>query len=294
MALCSCLLSGLLFINMTVAIPAKPHITTQQDLTTPPPGDPANDGSDDQNTPAPALEPDLVPDEKADTPPSLQTETIQTVTFAYQANPRYRQCIHTIQTTPDLGIEQARQWVTIGGGPMARHCLAVAELATGSAKLAAIRLQDLGATENAGDSTTRAQILAQAGEVWLGIDEPDAALSAVTEAFTLIPDDGTLFLLQAKIHQALGKWQPTVDAVTSAQERGFTSAEGFILRARALKELTQFDDAGADLANGLRLDPFNLDGLVLRGELAQVGVIINTNYRRAPKTQEHQENTEPQ
>ncbi|MEO1426543.1 MAG: hypothetical protein AAFU58_07130, partial [Pseudomonadota bacterium] len=103
---------------------------------------------------------------------------------------------------------------------------------------------------------------------------------ALTPAFALAPDAGDLFALAARIHVARRRWQQAVDAVDQAEALGFRSLLGLVARARGLKELTQFELAAEDVAAALRIDPFFLDALVLRGELAQTGIQINTNFRR--------------
>jgi len=206
---------------------------------------------------------------------------------AYEGlNPRHQACILAIKDDVDTGRIAAEQWLRDGGGPLASHCLAVADLAAGFPRLAAIRLQSLAEQENAGDVLTRARLFAQASEILLSTDQIDAASNALGQAFSLAPEAGELFLLSGKINHAQQKWQPVIDAISEAKEQGFYSSTGYANRARALKELTRFDDAAEDVAQSLRIDPFNLDALVLRGELAQTGIFISTNFRRAPSQAE--------
>ncbi|MEO0614372.1 MAG: hypothetical protein AAFY83_13785 [Pseudomonadota bacterium] len=232
-------------------------------------------------TPAskPEDEPGAAPSNEDPATPT-SNETPRRVSLIYQALPRYEACIAGVRDDLSNGLIKARRWVSDGGGPPAIHCLAIAELAGDTPRLAAIRLSELAERPAAGDAQTRATISAQAAEVFLGLNRPDAALDALTPAFALAPDAGDLFALAARIHVARRRWQQAVDAVDQAEALGFRSLLGLVARARGLKELTQFELAAEDVAAALRIDPFFLDALVLRGELAQTGIQINTNFRR--------------
>lgn len=225
---------------------------------------------------APAQSPPPSPDAE----PPTAAEPPQRVSLIYQALPRYQSCVTDLRADLATGLVKARRWVSDGGGPPAIHCLAIAELASDTPRLAAIRLSELAERPIAGDAKTRATLSAQAAEIFLGLDRPDAALDALTPAFALEPEAGDLFALAARIHVARRRWQQAVDAVDQAEVLGFRSLLGLVARARGLKELTQFELAAEDVAAALRIDPFFLDALVLRGELAQTGIQINTNFRR--------------
>ena len=232
---------------------------------------------------------------KSETPPSTEdtpadigestTPPIPTISFSNDfflssPNPRYQDCIDRIAEDPEIGREAAREWMLLSHDPKASHCLAVADLAAGYPKLSALRLLELAESDASGDAPVRARLYAQAAEIWLATDEPEEASKAIGGAFALVPDAGETFLLAGRIHAANKRWQATIDAIDAAENLSFASASGYRARARAYKELTRFEDAADDVAAALRLDPFDLDTLVLRGELAQVGIVINTNYKR--------------
>ncbi len=209
-------------------------------------------------------------------------QNAQVTQYSFQQNPRYKNCLEAIQNDGAAGRETARQWVHDGGGLMAVHCLSVADLAAGFPKLAALRLQELADSKSTGDILTRARLYAQSSEIWLSADQTEEAQTALDNAFQLAPEAGELFLLSGAINVAKRRWQPTINAITKAEELGFTSSQGYTARGRAYKELTQFNDSANDVAKALTLDAFNLDALVLRGELAQTGITINTRFKRVP------------
>ena len=195
-------------------------------------------------------------------------------------DPAHRDCLRRVLNDVEIGRIAAQQWVQEGGGPRAYHCLAAADVAAGFPKLAAVRLQQLAETPSAGDNLTRARLYAQAAEIWLEINDTKMAHKLLGLAFNLVPQSGELFLLSGRIHAVDEQWQPVVKAITEAEEAGFVSAQGYFARAKAHQALSQLEAAADDVVNGMRIDPFNLDMLVLRGELQQRGITINTNFRR--------------
>lgn len=226
--------------------------------------------------------------EPAGEPPTeIVVDEIQTTenkgepVYALVQNPRHRQCLLDVQENVEEGRKAAERWMRDGGGPFATHCLAVADLAAGFPRLAAIRLLSLAEQESAGDALTRARLYAQASEILLVENRFEESADALATAFVLAPDAGELYLLAAKVNHATEKWQSVIDAITNAEDSGFYTSTGYASRARAYKNLTQFDHSAEDVVRALQIDPFNLDALVLRGELAQIGINIMTNFRKS-------------
>jgi len=225
---------------------------------------------------APA-QPETIPDTQS--APISQIPPLDNGLFPHR-DLKHKECLQAIQADVDEGRKYAQEWLTLSGGPAASHCLAVADLAAGSTKLAAIRIHELAERENSGDEFVRARLYLQASEIWLSADEPKNALAAIGGAFALVPESGEIYLMSGLVHAANRKWSNTISDITKAEELRFYSARGYVARGRALKELTRFDDAAQDVARALKIDGFNLDALVLRGELVQTGIEINTSYRR--------------
>lgn len=194
-------------------------------------------------------------------------------------DPEYQACVEAVEKDAHAGREEAARWVSLGGGPPALHCLAIADLAAGYPKLAAIHLEELAEHPGAGDNLVRARILSQAALAWIEAGHADLAADAIKQAFALAPDADELYLTAAKIHAAKDRQQATIDAVTKAEKAGFVSAEGYVLRGRAYYALAQYGEAAQDAVNALKLDPFNVDALVLRGDLAKAGIEIDASYR---------------
>jgi tetratricopeptide (TPR) repeat protein len=195
-------------------------------------------------------------------------------------DPESAACVAAVGDNVEAGREAAIRWASEGGGAPAQHCLAVADLAAGFPKSAAIRLEELAERSDAGDALVRARILSQAALAWVEAREPLQADRTIEKAFALAPDAGELFLAAAKVYAANDRQQATIDAVTSAEDAGFVSADGYVLRARAHFLLAQYRRAAEDVVEALKIDSFNLDALVLRGELAQAGIAIDADYQR--------------
>ena len=179
---------------------------------------------------------------------------------------------------------EAEQWRSVGGGAPALHCLAIADLAAGFPKLAAVRLLEASGRPDAGDSLLRARLLEQAALAWLEGDEIDSAKQTVEQALTLAPNSGELSLTAGVIYAAGEQWQKTIDAVSAAEEAGIVSIGGYLARARAYKALSKNRQSADDVVAILKIEPTNLDALVLRGELRQVGIDIKADYKRSAQS----------
>ena len=193
-------------------------------------------------------------------------------------DPRYADCVEFVNADLELGRIAAQQWVTDGGGPEAHHCLAVANLKAGFPKLAALELEDLAQRKDAGDDYVRARLYSQAAEAWLAANETAYAKKALDQALALVPDSAELFLTAAKVYAAEERWQEVVNAVNTAEEGGFASAETYVLRGRGRYVIGAYERAADDVVAALSADPVNIDALVLRGDLAQVGITIDVFF----------------
>lgn len=194
------------------------------------------------------------------------------------AGSRHQECVRLIVEDLAEGRDGAQRWALEGGGAAAQHCLAIADLAAGFPKLAAIRLTETAARPDAGDETTRARLLAEAALAWLEAGDIAEAEKAIDSAKERAPAIRELAFVAAKIFAADSRWQAAADAVTTAEKNGVRTPEAFVIRARAYRALGRDDDAAEDVVSALTLDPFNIDALTLRGELRQAGIEIEAYY----------------
>lgn len=193
-------------------------------------------------------------------------------------NPRYLECVNLVEADLEKGREHAQRWSQEGGGAEAQHCLAIADIAAGFAKLGAARLEEVSNRKDAGDDYVRARLLAQAAEAWLIGAEPEHAERALTAAFELAADSGELYLTAAKVHAAKKEWQRVISAVSTAEASGFQTAETYVLSARAQYAVGDYEAAAVEIVKALSLEPTNIEALVLRGEIQQTGVPIEVYF----------------
>jgi len=198
-----------------------------------------------------------------------------------QANERYIDCVSLVDADIELGRTAAQQWALEGGGADAQHCLALADIAAGFAKLGAARLEDTAQRKDAGDDYVRARLFSQAADAWLQADQVDLADKAIKSAFELAPEAAELNLTAAKIYAAKEDWLQVIASVQAAAKGGFISSDAFVLSARAYFTLGDYESAATDVISALTIAPTNLDALVLRGEIQQTGVVIDV-YVESP------------
>jgi len=193
-------------------------------------------------------------------------------------HPRYKDCIKLISEDLEIGRIAAQQWTDEGGGSLALHCLAIADIAAGFPRLGATRLASISDRPDAGDNNARARVLGEAALAWLDGDQPDLAEEAIKSGLKLSPNLAELQIVAAKVYSAAEKWQLASNAVTIAEKANLITTEAYTIRARANLILGRDFAAADDVVAALSLDPFNLDALVLRGELRQAGIEIETFY----------------
>lgn len=191
---------------------------------------------------------------------------------------RYADCVSSIVDDLATGRRAAERWANEGGGAPALHCLAIADLASGVPKIAALRLTEISERADAGDSKARARLLAEAALAWLDANEPLQAEGAIEAAKHLEPTLPELDFVAAKAYAAGEKWQSAADAVTAAEKRGLKTPEAYLIRAKAMRALGRDLAAADDVVEALTLDPFNIDALTLRGDLQQAGISIDAYY----------------
>ncbi|MEZ5896861.1 MAG: hypothetical protein R3C51_10730 [Parvularculaceae bacterium] len=202
------------------------------------------------------------------------------------SNPRHADCIRLVAKDLEIGRIAAQQWTVEGGGMAAQHCLAIADLAAGFPRLAAARLVDIAEKKDVGDVTVQARLWTQAALAWLDANDAAEATAAIEKAIALEPGNAATRIIAAKVYSAADRWQLAEDAITDAKSYGIETPEGFVIRARARRALGRDMAAAEDVANALNIDPFNLDALVIRGELQQAGINIEAYYGDNDDTEE--------
>lgn len=189
------------------------------------------------------------------------------------AGPEYEACIAAVAASPVGGQRHAESWLGDGGGAPARHCVAVAALAMNAPASAAIMLMELAAGETA-DPGLAARLYLQAASAFMQAGLKDEAFAALRSTYDLVPDAPEVHMTAATIYATGDRWDGVILTLTALEKFAALSADAFVLRGRAHLEEGQTDKAAHDAARALALDPYLVDGLVLRGDLAAKGVAL--------------------
>jgi tetratricopeptide (TPR) repeat protein len=183
------------------------------------------------------------------------------------AGEAYRHCLAEARRDPETGFEAAITWRDEGGGPPARHCVALALFNLGQYGEAAKRLEEL-AGEMAGATTVeRSAILGQAGNVWLRANDLTRAHTVLTRALELDGSDPDLWIDRGEALARAGEYWDAVDDFSAAIDRKPDHVDALIFRAASYRLLDVSDLARDDILRALDIDPDNPEALVERGAI---------------------------
>ncbi|MGV6801006.1 MAG: hypothetical protein ACWA5L_03705 [bacterium] len=190
-------------------------------------------------------------------------------------DPDYKACIDAVEANPVEGRKKALRWLSYGGGAPAKHCAAIADIANNLPKLAGSRLRVLGAKEAKRDPLIAAKLYTQAADAFLTAQLDKHALEMIDKAYELAPNSLELHIVAARVYAGTGRWGLAKRALTKAEAIAPLDSPSLVLRGRANQALTDYDAAAADVRSALNLNPDNIDALLLRGELVQIGYAID-------------------
>ncbi len=199
--------------------------------------------------------------------PALADETV--------FDPDYQTCVREVDANPETGRFYALRWMSDGGGDPAVYCAALADLAMNLPRLAGGRLQLLAEKNRNRDPYLSARLYAQSAQAWVAGEEDDRALAAIEQATRMAPASEEVKLLAAPVYAEAGRWGLVKRSLDEAERDTTLNAAALVLRGRAKMELADPEGAARDLQKALNLEPDNIDGLILRGELAQTGYAID-------------------
>ncbi|WP_300380513.1 hypothetical protein [Henriciella sp.] len=182
---------------------------------------------------------------------------------------RLNACIELVDEDPEAAYEESLRWLGEGAVPPARHCNALAMIGLENYKEGAARLEELANAPDAGGEADRALYLAQSGNAWLTAGYPDAAVTTLTNALKLAPNDGDVRKDRAAAYLMKDEWQKAISDLDRSLARYPNDVEALQFRARANLNLDRLDAAEADMSKALLLDGENIDTLVLRGDIRE-------------------------
>lgn len=187
----------------------------------------------------------------------------------------YDACVALIETDPARAVEEATGWATFGGGAAARHCRALALIATGADSGAIDELLGIAAEEPELTPQARAAVLAQAGEMLLDRGEIATARTVSAQALSLAPAEPDAVALGASLRLADGDAQGAqamLDGVLSGWTGAVPSPRLLVLRAAAARALGNLAAAREDAIRATEIAPSMASAWLERGRVsARVG-----------------------
>ena len=187
-----------------------------------------------------------------------------------EASARYQACLKLAAADPEGALEEGLIWRSEAGGAPARHCIAIALLNKGEQEEAAAQLEHTALMPDAGEDIQRAELLAQAGNIWLLARAPAEAERAFTSALNIAPNDADIYIDRARAHDLLGQLPDAVSDLSTAI--ALSPANSLALRLRADAHIRQgrLDAAGSDVTaaiNSAVTEEDTIEALVVRGRL---------------------------
>ena len=187
--------------------------------------------------------------------------------FAGPGDQQYQSCVALTKKAPEDALESGMAWRDLGGGPPAKHCIALALVAMKQYPEAAERLELLTEEMKTASPAFRAQIIDQAGNAWLLANQPDLAKKDFTEALKLHPEDVDLLIDRSRASAAKKQFAEAVKDLDLALRLDPTRADAHAFRGSARRQLGDAAGALEDVETALAIDPDQIDALLERGLL---------------------------
>ena len=183
----------------------------------------------------------------------------------------YATCMQLARSQPRKGLKNALAWRSRGGGDGARHCAAIAKLGLGEHETAAKEIETLAwSLPDETPNAVRAQLLAQAGQIWLEARRPREADALLSAAVDLAPRDPEIRVDRAMALAAAGRYQDAIVDLSAAIVLDDRSADALVLRASAYRQTDRIPAALADVERALGLEPGHAEALLERGLLRRL------------------------
>lgn len=182
-------------------------------------------------------------------------------------------CFATVATNPRAAIDEAHSLYQAGDTVAARRCLGDALVASGDADRGA-RVLDALARELSKASGISAKTLgavwSEAGRAWLGADDLDRAKTAFDAAIARLPGDPQLRVDRAVALGSARHYWEAIDDLTAAIDGGVKTAEVYLLRATAWREVGTADLARDDIERAAKIAPTDAGVLLERGRIRKL------------------------
>lgn len=183
----------------------------------------------------------------------------------------YDACVGLIGTDAQRALREATDWAAFGGGAAARHCRALALIATGAESRAIDELLGMAAEEPDLTPQARAAVLAQAGEMLMDGGDMVTARAVSAQALTLAPAEPDAVALGAALRLAQGDAagaKAMLDHALTGWAGGAPSPRLLVLRAAADRTLGRMAAAREDAVRATELAPDMATAWLERGRVA--------------------------
>jgi tetratricopeptide (TPR) repeat protein len=182
-------------------------------------------------------------------------------------------CLETVTTNPTAAMAEAEALYQGANTIGSRHCLGDALVAQGEAARGARILDGLAhEVSSSKDVTPEVQgaIWADAGRAWLEADEIDNALAAFETAIAKTPKDMELRVDRAVALGNARKYWEAIDDLNAAISGGIDTAEVYLLRASAYREVGTTELAMDDINRAAAKATDNPDIILERGRIRKL------------------------
>jgi len=167
----------------------------------------------------------------------------------------YEACVALAEENPERAEAEAAARAESGGGAAARHCRALALMGLGAERSAAALLDETAVGDRTLPAQVRADMLVEAGRIWLGLGALEPARAAAERALRIAEAPRAALVLIARLDAEAERWQAAEAALDRALAEGEPAAEILVLRASARRHLDKLAGARADLEQAAGLAP---------------------------------------
>lgn len=193
---------------------------------------------------------------------------------------RYQDCLAQIEVSAPATIIAAETWSFEGGGALAEHCAALAEIAAGDPAAGAQRLEEAAQGADARRYGLLSEFWAQAGGAWFVAGQADRAETAFSNAINLREGDAELWIDRGVARLQLEAYDAAERDFSEALKLRPRDLEALKLRGRAAYERGDLVRAQADTDAALARAPQDVEALRLLGDIREA-----RRLERLPQTQ---------
>ncbi|HUN51712.1 MAG TPA: hypothetical protein VMU42_11360 [Candidatus Sulfotelmatobacter sp.] len=180
---------------------------------------------------------------------------------------QYQSCIALTRSEPDDAFEAAITWRDQGGGFPAKHCVALALIALKQYAEGAERLEELAKEMNAKAEPLQGEVLDQSGNAWILAGQAAHAVSVLTAAIDIKPENVDFLIDRARAYAADSNYAAAAKDLDRAVHIAPERADALAFRASARRHLGDKKGAMADADAALALDSGQVAALLERGIL---------------------------